>query len=305
MRPVPPGAIFDYMHTPDGVDIRYAYWPGDSDKPTIVFLNGLRECIEKHFETVEDLQKRGHAVFTMDWRGQGLSTRALPNRQKVHIEDFDLHVKDLIQLMTEIVRPKIDGAVYLFAHSMGGHLALRYLHDDRFGVEGAILCAPMFGISTWPGTAAATTVLSWAASIIGKSKDYSFDRSDYGPGHRQFEGNRLSKDPDRFEEEHRQLDANPELRTGGATWGWLRAAFRSIRLTRDERYLKAIVVPVYIVQAGSDVVVSNAVQNWVYDRMNTAHFFRIEGSAHEILREQDVYRDQIWALFDRFFEARG
>ncbi len=290
------------MHTPDGVDIRYAHWPSDAGKPTIVFLSGFRECIEKHFETIEDIRKRGHGVFTMDWRGQGLWTRALPNRQKVHIDDFDLHVRDLGQLMTEIVRPKIDGLVYLFAHSMGGHLALRYLHNDRFGVDGAILCAPMFGFGSLPGVAIATAALSWGAARFGKAHDYGMGRSDYSLRHRQFDGNPLSKDPDRFEEEHRQLDANPELRTGGPTWGWLLAAFRSIRTTRDEQYLKASVAPVYIVQAGADTVVSNAAQMWFKDRMNTAQFFCVEGSAHEILREQDIYRDQIWALFDRFFD---
>jgi lysophospholipase len=304
MRPVPQGATFAYMHTPDGVDIRYARWEGDADKPTIVFLNGFRECIEKHFETVEDLQKRGYAVYTMDWRGQGLSTRALPNRQKVHIENFDLHVQDLVQLMNEVVRPMIDGAVYLFAHSMGGHLALRYLHDEPLGVDGAILCAPLFGFGTMPGTDMVGTVLSWGAGIMGKSKGYAISRSDYGPGHRQFDGNKLTKDPDRFEEEHRQLDANPALRMGGPTWGWLRAASRSVRTIRDERYLKTIVVPVFIIQAGSDTVVRNAAQKWSSDRMKLAHLFCIEGSAHEILRELDVYRDHIWALFDRYFEEQ-
>ena len=62
MRPVPPGGQFDYVTAPDGARLRYGTWPGAAGRPTILLLPGLRESIEKHFETVEDLQARGFHI---------------------------------------------------------------------------------------------------------------------------------------------------------------------------------------------------------------------------------------------------
>ena len=49
---------------------------------------GRAEFIEKYFEVVRDARARGFAVAMLDWRGQGLSERALPNARKGHVHDF-------------------------------------------------------------------------------------------------------------------------------------------------------------------------------------------------------------------------
>ena len=46
----------------------------------VCIFQGRAEFIEKYFETVRDLRARGFAVATFDWRGQGLSDRALADR---------------------------------------------------------------------------------------------------------------------------------------------------------------------------------------------------------------------------------
>ncbi|MBV8934190.1 MAG: alpha/beta hydrolase, partial [Alphaproteobacteria bacterium] len=38
-------------------------------------VSGFAECIEKYFETVADLARRGLSVWCLDWRGQGGSER--------------------------------------------------------------------------------------------------------------------------------------------------------------------------------------------------------------------------------------
>ena len=40
-----------------------------------VLLNGQTEFIEKYFEVIDELRGRGFTVATMDWRGQGGSSR--------------------------------------------------------------------------------------------------------------------------------------------------------------------------------------------------------------------------------------
>src|SRR6195256_6515105 len=88
-NPVPDHAIVTALTTPDGVTLRCSRWaPPAGRKGTVCVFQGRAEFIEKYFEVVRDLQARGFAVATMDWRGQGLSQRALRDPFKGHVTSF-------------------------------------------------------------------------------------------------------------------------------------------------------------------------------------------------------------------------
>ena len=72
-NPVPEGGRVGFFKTADKVQLRYAFWPKGTGKHrgTICLVQGRGEFIEKYFETIADFQKRGFAVATLDWRGQG------------------------------------------------------------------------------------------------------------------------------------------------------------------------------------------------------------------------------------------
>ena len=57
--------------------LRVAFWNLDSKKGTIILQSGRTEFIEKYYEVVAEFIERGYAVAMMDWRGQGLSSRAV------------------------------------------------------------------------------------------------------------------------------------------------------------------------------------------------------------------------------------
>ena len=78
-NPVPEGARAGYFTTPDKIRIRYAVFPktAGAARGTVCLVQGRTEYIEKYFETVADFQKRGFAVATLDWRGQGGSDRQI------------------------------------------------------------------------------------------------------------------------------------------------------------------------------------------------------------------------------------
>ena len=88
-NPVPEGAALAMLKTPDGVTLRAARWPPPPGrKGTVCLFQGRTEFIEKYFEMVRDLRARGFAVATLDWRGQGLSERALRDPFKGHVDSF-------------------------------------------------------------------------------------------------------------------------------------------------------------------------------------------------------------------------
>ena len=133
-NPVPLGAVCGTFTTRDGLSIRYARW--DTTAPsrlgTVCLFGGRTDFIEKYFETIADLRRRGFAVATMDWRGQGGSSRLLSNPEKGHAENFAHHDSDVRTFMSEIVLPDCPPPFYCLAHSMGG--ASGFAADANAGV---------------------------------------------------------------------------------------------------------------------------------------------------------------------------
>ena len=68
-----------YVKTYDNKKIRIALWNLESNKGTILLQSGRTEFIEKYYEVIQEFINREFCVVAMDWRGQGLSDRALNN----------------------------------------------------------------------------------------------------------------------------------------------------------------------------------------------------------------------------------
>ncbi len=90
----------DYIERAGG-RLRYAVWnprrtPTGTPLGTVVLIQGRAEFIEKYaMEVAGELLARGFAVYAVDLRGQGLSSRILPDHDKGHIDDFATYVADL------------------------------------------------------------------------------------------------------------------------------------------------------------------------------------------------------------------
>src|SRR5690242_7743208 len=129
-NPVPDNVVSGAIKTRDGLSLRFARWaPPPGRKGTVVLMQGRAEFIEKYFETVRDLRARGFAVATFDWRGQGLSDRALADPRKGYVRSFSEYAIDLETVMEQVVLPDCPPPIYALAHSMGGSIAIKACHD--------------------------------------------------------------------------------------------------------------------------------------------------------------------------------
>ena len=142
-NPIPDGVVAGTIRTPDGVELRFARWISTTGKGTVCVFGGRGEFIEKYFETIGELRRRGFAVATMDWRGQGRSSRQLPDARKGHVEDFLEYEIDLETFMQQVVRRHCPEPYFAFTHSMGGAVVLRAAHAGKRWFERAVLVAPM------------------------------------------------------------------------------------------------------------------------------------------------------------------
>lgn len=305
---------------PDGATLRYgAQNAGPSPRLHVVVLPGRREYIEKYQEIADDLTARGCSAGVVEWRAHGLSDgRRADDRQKHHLDDFARPVDDL-----EAVLDAVDAAAagsppgagpprkppprVLLAHSMGGLIAALHLarRPDRYA--GAILCAPMFDVAVRPWPRAAARIVAAAACVLGFGERYAFSQGKYDPAEAVFHpDNPLTGDPDRYAVLQRDWAARPEMRLGGVTFGWLRAAFRAMDDLRAGRpALDRATLPVLILSPTADRVVDPCAHAATARRFPNARVVDIDGAAHELLMERDVFRRQAWRVVDDFLARLG
>lgn len=299
------GSSFHYLTTPDGVSIRYGVWRVPAAPAgTAVALGGRFEFMEKYRGVIRRLNRRGFDVYSFDWRGQGLSTRPLPNRHKGHVGNYGEYIADLDLFMDRVVHPGGAKPILLLTHSMGGHIALRWLHRRSRGVDGLALVSPMIDIRTAPFPKCLARALARTARRFGYGDAYVPGAGDYVLEDERFPGNRLTADPEGFNISKREIVRNPALALGGVTYGWLAASFDSIDRLMEPGYVSAIPIPVLMASAGEEVVVSVPAQRRICRELPDCEFVAIPGSRHEILMETDAVKDRFWRAFDRFWVHR-
>lgn len=297
---------YQFMNTLDGAKIRIGFWPSlQTTKKadcTIILLQGRASFMEKYEEIVESLCLRGNDVWALDWRGQGLSSRMLANHNKGHIDSYETYLQDLHQLIVEYVQPAAQNQLIVLGHSMGGHLALRYLKEYPKIFDGAVLVSPMIDIKTGAYPRFLAKLLTQSACLIGYQDAYIIGQGNYNPIHEPFEGNYLTHDRRRYFE-HRDLQLkNPGLVLGGGTYGWLRATFQSIKKLLQETYLQQVDVPILFIAAGEEEIIDNRSLKPVVESLSNCEFKIYPHSRHQIFMETDEILEQFWTDFDFFIE---
>jgi lysophospholipase len=300
-NPVPAGASVGSFVTRDKVKIRYATFTRTrfALKGTVIILNGRNECIEKYFETISDLNKRGFMVATFDWRGQGASDRLVKDPHKGYVRDFNDYVADLEQFFTDVALPDCRAPFFILAHSTGALIALMAAPRLLNRIQRMVLSAPLLEFT---GQAFAHSTIKFLSGFLR----YSGFGSSYMVGSQRpretqpFFGNKLSSDPDRYRRNSRLYEEHPELGLGGPTATWVNAASRAMDGVRDPHFQSSIQIPVLILAAGNDQVVSTpAIERYV-ERLRAGALITIDGAKHEIMQEKDAYREQFLAAFDAF-----
>jgi len=299
-NPVPEDVVTGMLKTPDGRSLRFArFAPPPGRRGTVCLFQGRAEFIEKYFETVRDLRSRGFAVATLDWRGQGLSDRALSDPRKGHVGDFAEFDTDLETFMREVVLPDCPPPLFALAHSMGGAVLVRSASQGRRWFDRTVLSAPMIALAgiRLPRLAKSAIGLMRA---IGLGVSYIPGGDDTVEQTKPFMGNPLTSDPVRYARSAAVLDIEPALGIGSPTVGWASAAFDAMEEFAEPGYPGRIRHPLLIIAAGADNIVSTSGTEEFGIRLRAGSHLVLPGAKHELLMEQDRLRGQFWAAFDAF-----
>ncbi|MDD3029050.1 MAG: alpha/beta hydrolase [Alphaproteobacteria bacterium] len=297
-----------YFSLNDHARLRYSQLtPSSPSKGTILVVPGARECIEKKMiEVGKPLFDRGFRVIIVEPRGQGLSSRFFkdgPFRQRDHVADFVSHLDDLRQFFEGVVRPATTGPLFVHGHSLGGHILLRWLAEDRPDVAGAFLTAPMVALSGMAAYMAGYGVSWTCVHLLGMETRYAPMQHDFGGDDLIFQNNPLTSDEDRFHFQERLFDAHPSLKTGGVTWGWLLAAVRSMNTMHTWPYLARIDHPVLTLTGDQDPITPPAEIAPFLNMIPRVYADVISGARHDVLNETEPLRRQAWERIDAFLDG--
>lgn len=287
-----------------------------SYKAVAVIIGGLGDFGEQYFELANQLIAEGIKPIIIDMPGQGGSSRYLPEQpMRRHSKGFDVILSQLHSIFDEnVVSSAIDIndnhkrlPCILIAHSMAGHIALRYLAEYNKSSRGldiftcATLTSPMLGIQAvrqFPAFLRFPIIkllsLRPSAYVPGGCDWYDGYRERLG-----FEGI-FSSDPVRYEIQRAYYNdpAHQFLVTGSPTNKWLLDAYLSCKKIEEKGYLEKIHTPVLIGIAGADRLVDNTATHAALKRLKHAEYIEFADCQHEIFMESDKFRTP---FIERFF----
>ncbi|HEY5339027.1 MAG TPA: alpha/beta hydrolase, partial [Rhizomicrobium sp.] len=239
-------------------------------------------------------------VATFDWPGQGGSYRLLPNPLKAHIDDFATYDTALQSFMDQVVKPLGAKPPAALAHSMGGHILLRALHDRPGAFACAVLSAPMLRALTRGYPRWLADLAMRFENFLGKGNDWIWGMHLRDPYIVNFDTQLVTSDRARFDRTNVFLKSHPDLRLAGPTWGWLKQASRSMAMVMAPGYAEAIRTPVLLCAAGVDRIVDVTAEHEFVKRLPRGELLDLTDSEHEILMENDSIRARFWTAFDGF-----
>jgi lysophospholipase len=294
--PAPKAGGAEWYTGADGAKLRAGLFPAEgAARGSVVLSPGRSEPIEKYFEVIGELTRRGFTVLVHDWRGQGLSARWLKDPMPGHAKGWRTFLTDYGRMIaafeTRLPKPWIG-----VGHSMGGGLTALALAEGETRFVAAVLSAPMLGLNLGKVEPRAASALARFMSLIGRGGEYATPAID--PFAETFDGNILTHDERRYELFKAQLRAKPEMRISAPTFGWVLFALALFERVRRSKWIDNLAIPLTIVLAEHEKLCSNAAAKAVARRAPQGKWVEVEGALHEILMETDPRRAVFWSEFD-------
>lgn len=259
------------------------YWKttNSNRKACIVAVHGYTEHSGRYGHFADFLNRAGYDFVMMDLPGHGES-----EGRKSNIDRFEDYVESYEAFYRAARLKGFKGPYVLFAHSLGGLIALRFLQTSPYAKDfsKAFLSSPLLGLSDYSFHGVGKLVQSeLGMSLLGGATSLIpnltlSNESDLG-------GVILTHD----EKMSASRDQDP-LIVPQVTINWTREFIRA--RAKAFKDVKNIKTPLGIFQAGDDRVVSSSEPERFFGKLGSVDkLYRVyEGLYHEILNEKDRAR---------------
>lgn len=291
----PNGAQAYWVRSADSTQLRLGVWP-NGPKGTILLLPGRSEYVEKYGRVARDMAAAGYGMVAFDWRGQGLSDRPQHHRDMGHVVSFDEYREDVAAFLEALHALDLPKPWFMLAHSMGGCIGLRALHDG-IPVARAAFMAPMWGLQMAPFLKSISSVVLGLAEPLGFGKSFAPTTGPYAP--MEFDDNPLTTDRHQFEYMMRQTHTYPELTLGGPSVTWVKAALEETEALME---MPPPDLPALTMMGTRERIVEFETAEKKVASWPSCDWIVVDGAEHELLMESPARRQQaidaVLKLFD-------
>ena len=277
MRP----PVAGWFSAASGIRLRSFLWEAPDPRGGVVLVHGFGDHAGRYGDLVRVLGSRGYSVFAWDLRGHGRS-----EGRRGDVDRFDVHLEDLDVVWAEAGRVLPKTTPFLYGHSMGALVAIRWLQTRQVWLPGVVLSAP------WLATA--MDVPRWkqfmGSMLLRVAPGLTISSGAPRPGF-------LTRDPLREGEYradplvHRRISprCHAEVRRAQA------AALKE-GLPRE--------LPALVVVPGDDLLVdAEATLAWVREQALSAHVRVRAGGRHELHNDSD--REEASGAVCDWLDQRG
>ncbi|HEY3367747.1 MAG TPA: alpha/beta fold hydrolase [Symbiobacteriaceae bacterium] len=249
----------------DGVVIPYREWWRPAANGVVIYLHGQGDHSGPFTAMGDLLHELGYNVYAHDHRGFGLS-----QERRGDIKSYETFIDDVMTMLAHARRQNPGKPAFLLGLSMGGHLALRSAYRAGKSVAGAIALSPGFKLRTPPPW---RVVLKTVLFSILTPLRYIPVMGSVVTTRNQVHLARAGED---------------EHYVNSFTARFFVEAVRSIH--KAMREIRQLRVPVLILQAGDDFLISPEENRRVYDRIShpDKRFRLLDGLCHNLVVEPEM-----------------
>lgn len=297
----PEGGQAFWVKTDDGLRLRVGLFPARNARGTVLLMPGRTEYVEKYGRTAADLAKSGLGVLAIDWRGQGLADRLLDDGMIGHVRRFADYQRDVAAMVEAAKALDLPRPWHLLAHSMGGCIGLRALHEG-LEVETVCFSAPMWGINMSKLTRPVAWSVAAVMSAIGLTEGLTpGTKRDSFVATEPFATNTLTGDEEMYDYMRAHLELEPGFGLGGPSVNWL---FEALKETRALAAQPAPRQPCLTWLGTREIIVDAGRIHAIMGKWPSGKLELIEGAQHEVLMEMPEIRDRVMARTAAHFTTR-
>ncbi|MDE0151029.1 MAG: alpha/beta fold hydrolase [Bdellovibrionales bacterium] len=276
-------------------------------KGSLIFVNGMGENVIMYLELFYDLHLQGWSpIYTYDHRGQGLSDRILSDPHVGYVEDWSFYKKDLNTFIQLVLRDsQVDRQnLFLMANSMGSAITVEYFQNfpnQQNVFNAVVLASPFFGLHA-RGFDFAEPVFPYFIRFVCLFRDCLSPI--VGPNSRQLSREvvqgRMTSSADRYD----LFTRSAKMYSAGhivPSLDWVIKAFWMNRRVMNRENILKLTLPILILQADRDSVVSNRRQKKFCGKIENCSL-KVTKGRHDHFIEADEIRNQAILETVQFFQ---
>ncbi|KIG17741.1 Lysophospholipase [Enhygromyxa salina] len=278
----------------DGTKLHTELWEPEGEvKFVVCMVHGQSEHVSRYDQVAAELNELGGLVFGPDHRGEGRSG-GIPG----HADRFEQYAEDLLDVLRDYqvhlgeARGPDRVPWFLWAHSMGGLIALTYLldHEHDVALRGAVISAPLLKVAIEIGPVKEFIVRALAKLFPRMAVPVAIDP------------NTICRDPEQVQ--RYDLDSR---RTRKVTTGWVMAM--EAASDRVQQGARNVTLPMHWYVGTGDQIVNSTVTEQTFATLSeaAARDQSIEvwpGYFHELHNEPTELRAPVIAKVHEWILAR-